>query len=208
MGGLYRALLVAVVGLAGLPAARGAAGVSPSPAEQRLHQAIQQADALLLKSAIAEGADANCRGTNGLPPLLELLAAAAGPLDDEHRHCVACLLENQATVSVTDSDRRTPLIYAARLGDLETIRLLVEAEAYVMTRDRFGKSALFYAVEAGRRDIALYLATNGDLISLSVKERKAFATSSPTPAAAGSSGAATAPAPQSSRPLKGPAAPQ
>jgi ankyrin repeat protein len=72
-----------------------------------------------------------------------------------------------------DSDQRTPLIHAARLADLDTVRLLVEAEACVTTRDRFHKSALFYAVEANRRDIVLYLAANGDLLSPTVKERKA-----------------------------------
>ena len=94
------------------------------------------------------------------------------PLDTEHRQCAACLLEHGAAVDPMDADRRTPLIHAARLGDLETVRLLVEAEAYVMARDRFHKSALFYAVEAHRRDIVLYLAANGDLLSLPIKERK------------------------------------
>ena len=77
-----------------------------------------------------------------------------------------------AAVDPMDTDRRTPLIHAARLGDLDTIRLLVEAEAYVMARDRFHKSALFFAVEVHRRDIVLYLAANGDLLSLPVKGRK------------------------------------
>ena len=148
-------------------------GRLPRPADQQLLQAVHQGNLPLLKAAIAEGANVNRPGTNGLPPLLELLRAAAAPLDTEHRQCVACLLEHGAAVDPMDSDRRTPLIHAARLGDLETVRLLVEAEAYVMARDRFHKSALFYAVEANRRDIVLYLAANGDLVSLTVKERKA-----------------------------------
>jgi ankyrin repeat protein len=143
-----------------------------SPADQNLLQAVQQGNLPLLKAAIAEGANTNCRGTNGLPPLLELLRSAGGPLNSEQRQCAACLLEHGAAVDPLDSDRRTPLIRAARFGDLETVRLLVEAEAYVMARDRFHKSALFYAVEARRRDIVLYLAANGDLVSLSIKERK------------------------------------
>jgi hypothetical protein len=145
----------------------------PSPADQKLFQAVQQGNLPLLKAAIAEGANINCRDTNGVPPLLVLLRTADGPLDKEKRQCAACLLEHGAAVDAIDSDRRTPLIHAARLGDLETVRLLVEAEAFVMTRDRFHKSALFYAVEANRRDIVLYLAANGDLVSLSVKEKKA-----------------------------------
>jgi ankyrin repeat protein len=148
-------------------------GRLPSQADQQLLQGVQQGNLPLLKAAIAKGANVNCPATNGLPPLLELLRAAAAPLDSERRQCVACLLEHGAAVDPMDADRRTPLIHAARLGDLETVRLLVEAEAYVMARDRFHKSALFYAVEAHRRDIVLYLAANGDLVSLPVKDRKA-----------------------------------
>jgi uncharacterized protein len=154
------------------PGADSAAARRAPEAGQKLLQAVQQGNLSLLKTAIAEGADVNCRGTNGLPPLLELLRAATGPLDSNRRQCVACLLEHGATVDPLDGDRRTPLIHAARLGDLDTIRLLVEAEAFVMARDRFYKSALFYAVEAHRRDIVLYLAANGDLVSMTVKERK------------------------------------
>jgi hypothetical protein len=144
----------------------------PSQPDQQLLQAVRQGNLPLLKAAIVAGANVNCPSTNALPPLLELLGTAAAPLDSEHRQCVTCLIEHGAPVDLSDSDRRTPLIHAARLGDLETVRLLVEAEAYVMARDRFHKSALFYAVEANRRDIVLYLAANGDLLSLPVKERK------------------------------------
>jgi hypothetical protein len=144
-----------------------------SPADRQLLQAVHQGNLPLLQTAIAAGANANCPGTNALPPLLELLRSATAPLDTEHRQCVACLFQHGAAVDPMDSNRRTPLIHAARLGDLDTVRLLVEAEACVTARDRFHKSALFYAVEANRRDIVLYLAANGDLLSPTVKERKA-----------------------------------
>ena len=173
----WAASVLAIFAVAAACAALGAETATPgrmsSLADQKLLQAVQQGNLTLLKAAIAEGANVNCPGTNGLPPLIELLRIAAGPLDTEHRQCVACLLEHGAAVDPLDSDRRTPLILAARLGDLESVRLLVEAEAYVMARDRFHKSALFYAVEANRRDIVLYLAANGDLVSLPLKDRKA-----------------------------------
>ena len=170
--GILGLLVVATVWAA--PGADSAApGRLPSETDQKLLHALEQGKLPLLQAAIAEGADVNRRGTNGLPPLLAVLRAATAPLDKERRQCVACLLEHGAKLDPLDSDRRTPLIHAARLGDLETIRLLVEAEAYVMVRDRFHKSALFYAVEAHRRNIVLYLASNGDLVSLSIKERKA-----------------------------------
>jgi len=170
--GLLALVLLATAGCARSAEPAGLASPS-SPADQKLFQAVQQGNLPWLKAAITEGASVNCRDTNGLPPLLVLLRSADGPLDKEKRQCAACLLEHGAAVDPMDNDRRTPLIYAARLGDLETVRLLVEAEAFVMARDRFHKSALFYAVEANRRDIVLYLAANGDLVSLSIKEKKA-----------------------------------
>jgi hypothetical protein len=142
-------------------------------AEQQLWEALREGNLPLLKVAIAERADVNGRTpAHGLPPLLELLRTRTAPLVSAQRECVACLLAHGVEVNVADGDRRTPVIYAARSGDLETLRLLVEAEAYVRTRDRFHKTALFYAVEADRRDIVVYLAQNGALISLSVKERR------------------------------------
>ena len=156
-------------------------GVAGAEADQKLRQAAQKGDLALLKAAIAERADVNGRGTNGLPPLLELVRTAGGPLNEERRQCVAYLLERGAGIDATDSDGRTALIQATRLGDLETVRLLVEAEAYVKARDRFHKSALFYAVEGRRRDIVLYLAANGDLVSMTVKERKANKQEKPRP---------------------------
>jgi ankyrin repeat protein len=173
-GALRPTLLAAALGLLLLATAGAGPASLPSAADRQLLQAVQQTNVVLIEVAIAAGADVNCPGTNGLPPLLELVRSATRPLDPDRRQCLACLLEHGAAVDPKDSEGRTPLIHAARVGDLETIRLLVDAQAYVMTRDHFHKSALFYAVEARRRDIVLYLANNGDLISLSVKERKTF----------------------------------
>ena len=146
---------------------------STRQAEKKLFQALREGNLPLIKTALAEQAKVNfATPANGLPPLLELLRSATGPLGRTQRECVACLLDHGARVDPEDGDGRTPVIHATRLGDLDTLRLLVEAEAYVRIRDRFHKTALFYAVEAGRRDIVHYLAQNGALISLSVKERK------------------------------------
>ena len=72
------------------------------------------------------------------------------------------------------ADGRTPLVYAARLGDLATIKVLVEGGCYVKIPDRFHRTALLYAVDNNRRDIVAYLASNGDLQSLTYSARKAM----------------------------------
>ena len=177
-------LVLLALGAAG--AVRGAEplapgqGATPSPSfpepGRKLLRALGEGNLPLLKAALAEHADVNFAiPVSGLTPLLELLRSAPAPLDRAQRECVAWLLDHGAKVDAEDADGRTPVIYATRLGDLDTLRLLVEAEAYVRTRDRFHKTALFYAVEANRRDLIHYLAQNGALISLSVKERRQMA---------------------------------
>jgi len=175
---LVAALLVAALVAGGLAAAREdlSATAGGATANQRLWQACERGSPPALAAALAEGADPRqVNPSTGLPPLLEVLRAAAGPLDAARHQCISTLLAHGANADATDRDERTAVIYATRLGDLDTLRVLVEAEAFVRTRDRFHKTALFYAVEANRRDIVRYLTDNGALISLSVRERKQMA---------------------------------
>jgi ankyrin repeat protein len=141
--------------------------------DKRLLQAAQEGNLGLLKAAIAEGARVNCRGTNDLTPLLQVLGGATGPLDASRRECIATLLEGGAAVDGKDDDGRTALIYATRVGDLETVRLLVEAGSYVKSPDRFHRTALLYAAEGHHRDIVAYLAANGDLQTPPYSAKKA-----------------------------------
>lgn len=132
---------------------------SPSlrESDQHLVAAVHQGKLDLVKAAIAEGADVNCRGTNGLTPLLQTVSAATAPFEPERRHCVAFLVEQGAEVNAMDSNRRTALMHATRAGDLETVRMLVDGGAAVKRRDRFHKTAILYAAEGGHRGILLYL---------------------------------------------------
>jgi ankyrin repeat protein len=140
----------------------GAETLTPSlPAQGvvgKLLQGARQGDLLVVKAAMAEGANVNCRGTNGLTPLLQTMSGATAPFEAGRRQCVAFLLERGAEVDARDRDGRTALIYATRAGDLEAVHLLVEAGAYIVMRDRFHKTALLYAAE-GHRAILIYLGT-------------------------------------------------
>jgi len=77
-----------------------------------------------------------------------------------------------AKLEEKDPDNRTALTHAVLHGDLETVRVLVQAGGYVKARDRFHKTPLLYAADTGRRDIVDYLASNGDLQSPTPLERK------------------------------------
>jgi uncharacterized protein len=141
-------------------------------ADKQLLEAAQKGDLGLLKAAITNGATVNCHGTNGLTPLLQVLGAATGPLDSGRRQCMTVLLEHGAEVDATDNDKRTALVYATRLGDLETVRLIVEAGGFVKMPDRFHRTALLYAAANHRRDIVAYLAANGELQTPPYKVQK------------------------------------
>ena len=82
------------------------------------------------------------------------------------------MIATGANLEGKDADKRTALTHAVLHGDLETVRVLVQAGANVKARDRFYKTPLLYATDAGRRDIVDYLASNGDLQSPTPLERK------------------------------------
>jgi ankyrin repeat protein len=157
-----------------LPTSAGTSAPQHEAASTKLLQALPSGDLSALKDAIREGAEVNGANTN-MPPLLALLQTSRAGLTAAQRECLAYLLDNGASVDPRDNDGRTPLIIATQLGDIETIRLLVLANANVRARDNFHKKALFYAVEMNRRDIVLYLVSHGELISLSPRERKQMA---------------------------------
>ena len=145
---------------------------TPGTAQLPIH-ADEKNDASLVKAALEAGASPDCPQTNTAGTLLHILSGATEPLTAQQRACASLLLSQGANPNAQDSNKQTLLIHAARIGDLDTIRLLVEAGAYVKARDRFHKTALIHAVEAHRRDIVLYLASNGDLQSLTFADQKA-----------------------------------
>ncbi len=71
------------------------------------------------------------------------------------------LIENGADVNAVSKGGFTPLLFAARQGDIESGRLLLEhgANINVATRDRGG--ALILAINSGREQFAIFLVQQG-----------------------------------------------
>lgn len=55
----------------------------------------------------------------------------------------------------------TPVVYAARQGDFDIVRLLHENGADLYATDRGDQGALYYAAHEGRFDVAEYLVSQG-----------------------------------------------
>ena len=157
-------------------------GVTP------LIRASENASIGMVKALLAAGADASVAQVSGLTPLM--VAAHTGSIDvvqellghgavvnaatDEmgatalmwaiaapHRDIVMVLLENDADVGVSSMKGMTPLLTAARSGDIETAKLLIAAGAGVNDLGSDGTHALPFAIINGQEAFALFLLEQG-----------------------------------------------
>lgn len=73
--------------------------------------------------------------------------------------CKLLLVDGTKGVSVDniDSERYTPLHYAAMFGHVEVAKLLVDKGAEIDAQDAVGKTSLHHAVDWGRHAVAEYL---------------------------------------------------
>lgn len=79
----------------------------------------------------------------------------AAAIGDEQ--IIAVLLEYHAYIDAESPNKTTPLMMAARKGDLPAVRLLVEEGADLSLKNLVGMTALDFANEAGMRAVAQYL---------------------------------------------------
>ena len=157
-------------------------GVTP------LIRAAENASRVLVPALLAAGADANAAQTSGLTPLMvaartgsratvrALLAHGADvnaatvklsatalmwAVEAPHRDIVRLLLESGADVHASTAKGLTPLLTAARNGDIDTARLLLAAGADVDGVGSDGTHALPFAIIHGRDDFARFLLDEG-----------------------------------------------
>lgn len=79
----------------------------------------------------------------------------AAAIGDEQ--IIAVLLEYHAYIDAESPNQTTPLMMAARKGDLPAVRLLVEEGADLSLKNMVGMTALDFANDAGMRAVAQYL---------------------------------------------------
>jgi len=156
------------------------AGANPNTAllagETPLMVASRSGSPAVVEQLIAKGATVNARGTRGQTALMWAVA-------QRHAECVKALLSHGADVH-TRSDvwsevmavpphgyleynRAIPhggdsaLMFAARVGDLASARLLVAAGADVNDTDAWGVSATTLAAHSGSGDVVSFLLDRG-----------------------------------------------
>ncbi len=120
-----------------------------------LHYAAQDAGTLaVVKMLVEAGANVNEPNDDNETPLF--FAAGYGDAG-----IVQYLLDNKALVNVEDSwTKQTPLHAAAGSSspdNLDKVKKLVNAQAKINVRDKFGRTPLFFATAAGNFTIVKYL---------------------------------------------------
>lgn len=98
---------------------------------------------------IDKGADVN-QFVNGKSPLM--FAAEKGS-----KAKVSLLLSHQAEINALDAYDNTPLMLAARHGDLKTVKYLVRAGAALNHKNQFNASAYDESVSYSNREISKFL---------------------------------------------------
>lgn len=110
---------------------------------------------LIVKTLLAAGADPTLQLSDRCPSILGE-AAFLG-----HSEIVNLLLQAGSDANTKCFMGWTPLMDAARGGQLNTVQLLIRAGANVNAQDRDGKTALWWALELNHRQIAKTLRAAG-----------------------------------------------
>ena len=114
--------------------------------------AIQDNDVAALERVVRQGANPNARDTYGDAVLLDVREPAMA----------AALVRLGANVDVRHrDDADTPLIRAARMGNVDLVRILLAAHADVQARMSGGETALSEAIRGGHDDVVALLRAAG-----------------------------------------------
>lgn len=114
---------------------------------ETLISAISKSDMAQVKKSVTEGANINCRQKSGHSPLFW----AVGKRNLE---LVTFLLKHGADPDQPAKNAGiTPLMMAANYGDYEIVKSLLDAKVDVFAKNRYGKTALFYAIGKKQKKI-------------------------------------------------------
>lgn len=141
------------------------AGVNVNSTNRRgstpLHWAI--ADKSKVRLLLSRGANVNQKQVEGRTPLY--LAASLG----NGNKILKLLLDHGADPEIALANGRRPLMAAAERGDVDAMRLLIEAKARVNARNGAGETALILAASCGQPDAVQFLLDRGANLAIMTK---------------------------------------
>jgi ankyrin repeat protein len=136
---------------------------------QPLHLVVSAADSVeLCRWLVDHGANVNTANNDGISPLM--LAARYKWRGDHKLQMMELLLAAGANINARSVSGQTALMFACDAGDPRRVQLLLDATAEVVTVDKNGRSACWYA-RSGKgtvdevRDILRILADRGGMPS-------------------------------------------
>jgi ankyrin repeat protein len=147
--------------IARLLVAAGAEVNRAGPYGTPLAIAALRGDARLATMLLRAGADPNVRDGGGATPLYRAVLSGDQPLALRLLEAGADPNLRSAGVASVPPSSGLALIEAARRGDLELTRALLDAGAYPSTHGGDGRSALFWAIVQGTEEVALLLLERG-----------------------------------------------
>ena len=136
------------------PNAKGAYGSTP------LLDAAERGNSRNVEALLNAGADVNAKDDEGDIPLLEALDPDR-KRNDEHYHALirALLRAKNVNVNAQNKEGETALMRAVRLGNVESVRLLLGAGANPNVADNVGYTAYTLAYSKGNTEIEKLLTT-------------------------------------------------
>jgi len=99
---------------------------------QPLHHAAANAHEAAIVFFLENGADVECKNVHGETPL-HLAAKGSDPARKElYCNCINRLVELKANIEAQDNSEYTPLHKAAQSGNVNIVKCLIKAKAYVL----------------------------------------------------------------------------
>ena len=80
---------------------------------------------------------------------------------------VSVMLAGGISANITDKDNNTPFIISAANGDLESAKYLFSYRANINAKNKYGMTALLYAIKGKHKEMTDYLINNGAKINSS-----------------------------------------
>ena len=139
------------------PNATGSGGSTP------LIAATHRGDTQIVEALLSAGADVNAQDQEGDTALLQLFDAGYGRRErpvEQYPVLVRTLLRGKnVNVNLANKDGETALLRAVRLGNVESVRLLLGAGANPNAEDKVGRTAYVLTYSTGNIEIEKLLTT-------------------------------------------------